>query len=114
MQDKYEYVETPALTKASLSEALFEQIGLNKREAGEMVDAFFAVIAEALVSDKDVKLTDLGAFEARWKQARPGRNPRTGEDVNIAARRIVTFRAGPKLKQRMNQPAPGHGAIYEE
>ncbi|EPD43248.1 MULTISPECIES: integration host factor subunit alpha [Delftia] len=107
MQDHDGYSETPSLNKAKLSEALYEQIGLNKREAGEMVDAFFAVIAQALAHDTDVKLTDFGAFELRWKQARPGRNPRTGEHVKIGHRRIVTFRAGPKLKQRMNHLPPG-------
>ena len=91
-------LETPALTKAELAELLYEQIGLNKREAKDMVEAFFDEIAQRLIADEDVKLSGFGNFETRKKSARPGRNPRTGEPVSIAARRVVTFSVSPKLR----------------
>ena len=86
------------LTKADLVETLFEQIGLNKRESADVVDAFFTIISDALVSGGDVKLPGFGNFEVKHKTARPGRNPRTGDEVMIPARRVVTFHASSKLK----------------
>ena len=91
-------LETPALTKAHLAEMLYEQIGLNKREAKDMVDAFFDVIVAELVRGDEVKISGLGNFQVRTKSARPGRNPRTGEPVPIQARRVVTFHVSPKLR----------------
>lgn len=88
-----------ALTKAQLSELLFEQIGFNKRESKDMVDAFFDLIAETLVEGEEVKITGFGNFQVRTKAPRPGRNPRTGEVVAIESRRVVTFHASPKLKE---------------
>ena len=88
-----------ALTKAQLSEILFEQIGLNKRESKDMVDAFFDLIAETLVEGEEVKISGFGNFQVRTKAPRPGRNPRTGEVVAIESRRVVTFHASPKLKE---------------
>ena len=88
-----------ALTKAQLSELLFEQIGFNKRESKDMVDAFFELIAETLVEGEEVKITGFGNFQVRTKAPRPGRNPRTGEVVAIESRRVVTFHASPKLKE---------------
>lgn len=89
------------LTKADLVETLFEQIGLNKRESADVVDAFFATISETLVAGGDVKLPGFGNFEVKHKNARPGRNPRTGEEVMIPARRVVTFRASQILKDKI-------------
>ena len=94
-------LETSALTKAQLAELLFEQIGLNKREAKDMVDAFYALIVEHLIAGDDVKLSGFGNFQMRVKAPRPGRNPRTGELIPIAARRVVTFHASQKLKDRV-------------
>ncbi len=91
--------EQGALTKAQLSELLFEQIGFNKRESKDMVDAFFELIAETLVEGEEVKITGFGNFQVRTKAPRPGRNPRTGEAVAIESRRVVTFHASPKLKE---------------
>lgn len=88
-----------ALTKAQLAEILFEQIGLNKRESKDMVDAFFELVTETLVEGSDVKISGFGNFQIRTKAPRPGRNPRTGEEVAIEARRVVTFHASPKLKE---------------
>ena len=98
-------LETAALTKAQLAELLFEQIGLNKREAKDMVDAFYALIVEHLIAGDDVKLSGFGNFQMRVKAPRPGRNPRTGELIPIQARRVVTFHASQKLKDQLQAAA---------
>ena len=90
-----------ALTKADLAEKLYEELGLNKREAKEIVEMFFEEIRQALETGKQVKLSGFGNFDLRDKNERPGRNPKTGEDVPISARRVVTFRPGQKLKTRV-------------
>jgi len=100
MELAVESLETPALTKAQLAELLFDQIGLNKRESKDMIDAFFDLITDSLVDGTDVKISGFGNFQIRTKAPRPGRNPRTGEPVAIEARRVVTFHASPKLKSR--------------
>jgi integration host factor subunit alpha len=101
-------IETPALTKAELANLLFDQIGLNKRESKDMVDAFFDLISAQLVEGNDVKISGFGNFQIRVKAPRPGRNPRTGEAVPIDARRVVTFHASHKLKEQLQQPTnPG-------
>lgn len=86
------------LTKAHLAELLFEQVGLNKREAKDVVDTFFSEVRDALVQGVEVKLSGFGSFQVRNKPARPGRNPKTGEVIPISARRVVTFHASQKLK----------------
>jgi integration host factor subunit alpha len=86
------------LTKAELAALLFEKVGLNKREASDMVDAFFDEMRVALVRGDAVKLAGFGNFDLRDKVPRPGRNPKTGEEVVINARRVVTFHASAKLK----------------
>ncbi|AYY97086.1 integration host factor subunit alpha [Burkholderia multivorans] len=90
--------EAPTLTKAELAELLFDSVGLNKREAKDMVEAFFEVIRDALENGESVKLSGFGNFQLRDKPQRPGRNPKTGEAIPIAARRVVTFHASQKLK----------------
>ncbi|GJM09453.1 MAG: integration host factor subunit alpha [Lysobacteraceae bacterium] len=90
-----------ALTKAELAERLFDDVGLNKREAKEFVDAFFEKIRDALEKGEQVKLSGFGNFDLRDKNRRPGRNPKTGEEIPISARRVVTFRPGQKLKARV-------------
>ncbi|MEK6787931.1 MAG: integration host factor subunit alpha [Pseudomonadota bacterium] len=90
-----------ALTKAEMAERLHEALGLNKREAKELVEQFFEEIRQALVDGHPVKLSGFGNFELRDKRQRPGRNPKTGEEIPITARRVVTFRPGQKLKQRV-------------
>ncbi len=91
-----------ALTKAELAEALFEELGLNKREAKEFVDLFFEEIRNRLENGEAVKLSGFGNFELRDKNQRPGRNPKTGEEIPISARRVVTFRPGQKLRLRVS------------
>lgn len=94
-----------ALTKADLAENLFRTLGLNKREAKEMVELFFEEICFALENGKTVKLSGFGNFNLRDKRQRPGRNPKTGKEIPITARRVVTFRAGQKLKARVERYA---------
>jgi integration host factor subunit alpha len=95
-------VSNVALTKAELAEALFEELGLNKREAKEFVDLFFEEIRQRLENGESVKLSGFGNFELRNKNRRPGRNPKTGEEIPISARRVVTFRPGQKLRLRVS------------
>ncbi len=96
-----EALETPALTKAHLAELLFEQIGLNKRESKDMVEAFFELVSGSLIEGNDVKISGFGNFQIRVKAPRPGRNPRTGEAIPIGARRVATFHASAKLKDQI-------------
>ncbi|UTW49527.1 integration host factor subunit alpha [Bacterioplanoides sp. SCSIO 12839] len=90
-----------ALTKAELAEKLFDDLGLNKREAKDMVDLFFDEIRGSLSRNEQVKLSGFGNFDLRDKSQRPGRNPKTGEEIPISARRVVTFKPGQKLKIRV-------------
>ena len=89
-----------ALTKADMAENLFEELGLNKREAKELVEIFFEEVRVALEQGHEVKLSGFGNFILRDKNQRPGRNPKTGEEIPISARRVVTFRPGQKLEAR--------------
>ena len=90
-----------ALTKAEMADRLFEELGLNKREAKELVELFFEEIRQALQLNEQVKLSGFGNFDLRDKRQRPGRNPKTGEEIPITARRLVTFRTAQKLKARV-------------
>ena len=90
-----------ALTKADMAERLFDDLGLNKREAKELVEAFFEEVRGSLEVGRQVKLSGFGNFDLRGKKQRPGRNPKTGEEIPISARRVVTFRPGQKLKARV-------------
>lgn len=90
-----------ALTKAEMAESLFDDLGLNKREAKDLVDQFFGQISATLEKGEQVKLSSFGNFDLRDKNRRPGRNPKTGEEIPISARRVVTFRPGQKLKARV-------------
>ena len=94
-----------ALTKADMTEHLYDELGFNKREAKELVEIFFEEIRGALESGSTVKLSGFGNFELRDKSERPGRNPKTGEEIPISARRVVTFRPGQKLKARVDNYA---------
>jgi integration host factor subunit alpha len=90
-----------SLTKAEIADRLFDEVGLNKREAKEFVDAFFEAIKDSLEQNENVKLSGFGNFQLREKNQRPGRNPKTGEEIPISARRVVTFRPGQKLRARV-------------
>ena len=90
-----------ALTKADMAERLYEELGLNKRESKEIVEAFFEQIRDSLEQGYNVKLSGFGNFELRDKAQRPGRNPKTGEEVPISARRVVTFKPGQQLRGKV-------------
>ena len=90
-----------ALTKAGIAESLYEELGLNKREARELVEIYIDELKEALSNGKQVKLSGFGNFDLRDKKERPGRNPKTGESIPISARRVVTFKPGQKLKNKV-------------
>ncbi len=90
-----------ALTKADMAESLFNELGLHRTEARELVDSYFEELIASLAVGENVRLSGFGNFHLRDKSERPGRNPKTGENVLIAARRVVTFRAGQKLQDRV-------------
>lgn len=96
-----------ALTKADIAEKLYEELGLNKREAKEFVEIFYEEIRASLEKGMPVKLSSFGNFELRDKNERPGRNPKTGVEIPISARRVVTFRPGQKLKARVEAYTSG-------
>ena len=89
------------ITKDSLVEMVHNEIGLNKREAKELIESFFEQIKKSLEEGNDIKLSGFGNFNLRDKAARPGRNPKTGEEVTISSRRVVTFKSGLKLKSKL-------------
>ena len=95
------------LTKAELADLLFEKVGLNKREAKDMVDSFYEEVRAALQNGDGVKLSGFGNFQLRDKPQRPGRNPKTGKEVQITARRVVTFHASQKLKAMVEKTHDG-------
>ena len=94
--------ENHTVTKASLAEELYERLGINKREAKDLVEQFFEEIRMALEEGRNVKLSGFGNFSLRDKSERPGRNPKTGEEIPVSARRVVTFRPGQKLKAQID------------
>lgn len=96
------FIFVAALTKAQMAERLFDELGLNKREAKEIVETFFEELALCLERNEPVKLSGFGNFGLRDKSERPGRNPKSGQGVPIAARRVVTFHSGQKLKARVS------------
>lgn len=102
-----------ALTKAEIAEHVFTEIGLTKREAKEIVEIFFHKISAALANAQQVKVSGFGNFELRDKKQRPGRNPKTGEEIPVSARRVVTFRSGQKLRARVEMYAGKEGQISE-
>jgi integration host factor subunit alpha len=102
MELSFDHIQTPTLTKAELAELLYEQLGLNKREAKDFIEEFFELITKQVAQGQDVKISGFGNFQIRTKQARPGRNPRTGEPVMVEARRAVTFHASNALKTEIN------------
>ncbi len=90
-----------SLTRANMAESLVNELGLSRTEARELVNLFFEELTASLAVAKQVKLSGFGNFDLRDKKERPGRNPKTGEEIAISARRVVTFRPGEKLKARM-------------
>jgi len=97
-----------ALTKSELSDSLLP-LGYSRKDAKSTVDAIFEEIRKSLESGIPVKISGFGNFEVRDKSQRPGRNPKTGEEIPITARRVVTFRAGHKLKARVENNVKPEG-----
>ena len=97
-----------ALTKADMVERLYDELGLNKREAKDLVEMFFDELRLALAQGQEVKLSGFGNFQLRDKSERPGRNPKTGLIIPVSARRVVTFRAGQKLKSLVEGYEPNN------
>jgi len=89
------------ITKDSLVEMIHNEVGLNKREAKELIECFFEQIKASLENGNDIKFSGFGNFILRDKAPRPGRNPKTGEEVTISERRVVTFKSGLKLKSKL-------------
>lgn len=98
------------MTKAGLAQELCDQLGVNKREAKELVELYFDTVREVLAEGESVKISGFGNFNIREKTPRPGRNPKTGEEIPISARRVVTFKPGQKLKHRIESYA---GAVEQ-
>ncbi len=90
-----------ALAKTNMVESLINELGWNKNEARELVDLYFQELVASLAAGEQVKLSGFGSFDLRDKKERPGKNPKTGENIPVPARRVVVFRAGPKLKARV-------------
>ena len=90
------------MTKVELTEMLSDRIGLDKTQAAEALDQVLEMIKAALESGEDVKLTNFGTFQVREKKARPGRNPITGDEITISARRVVTFKPSQTLRSELN------------
>ena len=89
-------------TRSTLSEAVFKNVGLSRNESASLVDSVFDEILKSLISGNDVKISSFGTFVVRQKKERIGRNPKTGEEVPITARSVVTFRASNVLKSKVN------------
>ena len=92
------FMTNETLTRMDLAEAVFEEVGLSRNESADLVESVLQHISDALVRGENVKISSFGTFNIRDKSARVGRNPKTGEEVMISARKVVTFKAGPKLK----------------
>lgn len=101
------------VTRAQLSEAVYQEVGLSRNESAELVENVLDQISDTLVRGESVKISSFGSFSVRQKGERKGRNPKTGEEVPIKPRRVLVFRASNVLKQRINSslnPASGNEA----
>jgi len=101
MTDTAEDTST-TLTRAGLTDAVATRVGVQRKLAAALVDDVIALISEAALSGQNVKIVGFGSFNLRDKRSRPGRNPRTMQDVTITARRVLTFRASPALRGALN------------
>ncbi|MGE4612175.1 MAG: integration host factor subunit alpha [Paracoccaceae bacterium] len=95
------------LTRMDLSEAVFREVGLSRNESAELVESVLEHISDALVAGESVKISSFGTFSIRSKNERIGRNPKTGEEVPIAPRRVLTFRPSHLMKDRVNDGNKG-------
>ena len=95
-------MEKNATTRSTLSEAVYRNVGLSRNESATLVDSVFTEISKSLINGQDVKISSFGTFIVRNKRERVGRNPKTGEEVPITARQVVTFRASNVLKSEVS------------
>ena len=95
------------VTRADLSEAVYQEVGLSRNESADLVESVLSEIADALTSGETVKISSFGSFSVRQKGQRVGRNPKTGEEVPILPRKVLVFRASNVLKNRINGEAGG-------
>ena len=95
-------MEKNATTRSTLSEAVYRNVGLSRNESATLVDSVFTEISKSLINGQDVKISSFGTFIVRNKKERVGRNPKTGEEVPITARQVVTFRASNVLKSEVS------------
>lgn len=91
------------MTKADLADAIFEKLGLSKKEAQDIVEILFETMKQTFMEGESVKISGFGTFNVRKKMSRRGRNPKTGEDIEITPRRVVTFRASNQLKSAIEK-----------
>lgn len=97
------------ITRADLAEAVYQEVGLSRNESADLVEAILSEISGSLVSGENVKISSFGSFLVRDKGRRIGRNPKTGEEVSIEPRRVLSFRASQVLKNRINASLTGGG-----
>lgn len=90
------------MTKADIIESVYEKVGFSKKEAAEIVEMVFDTIKETLERGEKIKISGFGNFVVRDKKPRPGRNPQTGTEIMIEARRVLTFKPSPVLKSALN------------
>ena len=102
-----------SLTRADIADRLVVNLNFPKSDAMRFVDDFFETIAQSLEDGDGVKLTGFGNFDLKNKNARPGRNPKTGKEVTITPRRVTTFKAGQKLKDRIDRVVPATAAAFD-
>ncbi len=96
-------IEVEFMTKADLVERIFEKIGLSKKEAQEIIEILFDTMRQTFIEGESVKISGFGTFNVRQKTARRGRNPKTGDDLEITPRRVITFRASNQVKSSMEK-----------
>jgi integration host factor subunit alpha len=98
------------VTRAQLTEAVYQEVGLSRNESAELVESVIAEISDALERGEMVKISSFGSFAVRRKGQRIGRNPKTGQEVPISPRRVLVFRASHALKNQINQALTSAGA----
>ena len=101
------------VTRNTLVEALNQEVGLSRNECAELLEDILRTITDRLAEGTTVKIANFGSFSVRHKKTRMGRNPKTGEEVPISARRVVVFKPAQKLKHRVNHPAGPHTSLIE-
>ncbi|MDQ3266252.1 MAG: integration host factor subunit alpha [Myxococcota bacterium] len=102
------------MTKADIIEGVYEKVGFSKKESAEIVELVFDTVKETLERGDKIKISGFGNFQVRYKKARVGRNPQTGKEIEISARRVLTFRPSQVLKTALNNAPFPEGTVYEK